>query len=181
MNNDYLDLVSAVRLSSYELFCEAVKKINNINAQTQSGQSNILHFIIYNFKKEKLRVQDFKKLIELGVDINLKNKEGHTPLHYLVMSSFNLELAQILLNHNAIIDSEDRDGNTPLWRAVMNYRGEDELLQIILLIISKGADIDKKNNYSISARDIIVRRDESILEGGAKKEWALSNHLKEYL
>jgi len=181
MGNAYMDLVAALRLPSHALFCEAVKTIGGVNVRTDVGGGNILHFLISALKKEGLRVEDFETLLDLGADPNAANKEGHTPLHYAVMHPFSLELTRVLLAHHAIVDSQDLVGNTPLWRAVMGYRGENERLEIILLLLSQGTDIHQKNNVGISARDVIVRREESIFEGGARAEWGLMGTLSAYL
>jgi uncharacterized protein len=180
-NDEFQDLVRAVRLPSHELACKAFEKIPDIDARLQVDQSNILYFIIEYYKGEHLRVADFKKLIELGADINARNKVGHTPLHYCVMHPLNFDMAQILVDYKAQIDEQDNDGNTPLWTAVMRYRGQQELLQIILLLLKNGADIEKSNHHGVSPKDIVTRRQESILDGGAKKEWDLSEYLSEYL
>ena len=181
INNDYQNLLSAVRSSSHEEAMEAFEKIRDINARNPGGESNILHYMISNFKRETLRTKDFEKLIQLGVEVNAKNKEGHTPLHYTVMHPVNYEMAKILLNSGAIIDEQDATGNTALWIAVSSYRGEKEMLDLIFLLLRNGADIDKKNIHGNSARDIIVRRQKSILDGGANKDWDLGDHLHEYL
>ncbi|MNL80702.1 hypothetical protein D3C87_2076200 [compost metagenome] len=70
-------------------------------------------------------------------------------------------------------------GNTVLWRAVKNYRGEKALLDIILLLLKKGADIDKKNNYDRSSRDMIEDRKANVTSGKAESD--LSEALKAYL
>lgn len=42
---------------------------------------------------------------------------------------------------------KDNNGNSILWRAVYEFKGDGEM---ILMLISKGADIYDENNYGIS-------------------------------
>lgn len=178
MYTEFQKLQSAVRLPSAEQALAAFKDIADLNARYEDKYDNILHYMISAFEKEHLRIADFKALIESGVDVNARDKEGQSPLHYTTLYP-NFALAKILISHDADIHAEDKMGNTVLWRAVKNYRGEKELLDIILLLLEKGADINKKNNYDRSSRDMIEDRKANITSGSAESD--LSEALKAYL
>lgn len=180
VNNDIQDLLKAIRLSTSEHTGDALSNISNINATTSNG-TGILHFFIEIYKPEHLRLEDFKKLIKIGADVNAQNSEGHTPLHYTVLSPYSIDLARILIQNNAIVDIGDAYGNTQLMNAISDFRGEEELLQIIFLLLENGANINRANNSGISPKDVILRRQKNVLTGRTKKEWDLSEHLSAYL
>lgn len=167
-------------LSSYPQILNAFSQIKNIHEKSSGGELNILHYIIREYKKLPYPYESFKKLMELGVDIDAKDKEEQTPLHYAAIFK-NFEIGKLLIDAGAEIDAEDINGNTPLWRSVMYFRGEDTLLKLIKAFLNNGADINKKNKHDSSPKDVIIDTKESISIGGAKKEWDLSEHLTEYL
>ena len=92
-----------------------------------------------------------KKLISNGYDVNEKDSNLFTPLHYAAQNfSSNilcLEIAKFLLNSGIKIESKDSYGNTALFRAVANFRGDPAMIKLLL---EKGADKFNKNNYGVS-------------------------------
>lgn len=81
-------------------------------------------------------------LISMGVDLNVKDKEGKTAL-MLASWAGNKEIAAILLDGGADVNLADKDGNTSLMIALCEIGGRD----VAQLLISKGADINTKNNF----------------------------------
>ncbi|MGY5353534.1 ankyrin repeat domain-containing protein [Wenyingzhuangia sp. IMCC45467] len=140
-----------------KLLKEKNKGIDFTITDSYDGE-NILEYLIKNEidpKIEKSKLFEF--LINCGVDINHKtNKRAdqYSALHYSVLR-MDIKSIEILIKLNAEIEIQDKYGNTPLIRAVMNYRGEDKLKRIIELLIDKGASIEKKNFHDISAKDHI--------------------------
>jgi len=137
---------------------------------------NILEYYIKNldsFKYNKFEIIEF--LIDCGIEINHKgNKrtDENSALHLSVYIK-DLDLIKILLKYNAEIEIQDKYGNTPLLRAVMNYRGETELKEIIIFLINKGASLEKKNFHDISSKEHIINIGGGIDAGFNKKEWDL--------
>ncbi|MBO0470465.1 ankyrin repeat domain-containing protein [Enterococcus sp. DIV0242_7C1] len=84
--------------------------------------------------------------------MNAKDNAGFTALHFAVMSN-QYEIADYLITKGAKIDSQDNFGNTPLWRAAMEY--EDENNKLIQLLLMNGADPRIENNYGISAESLL--------------------------
>ncbi|RZJ68363.1 MAG: ankyrin repeat domain-containing protein [Flavobacterium sp.] len=127
----------------------------------------------YDNKYEPKDLIDF--LLKCGIEINHKrNKRGNelSALHKAVAMK-NYKIVEHLLKRKAQIDIQEVNGNTPLWTAVMNYRGEEEQLKIINLLLKNDASLDIKNLHNKSARDMI-----NIIGGGIdaahnKKEWDL--------
>lgn len=131
----------------------------------------------YNNKYQPEELIDF--LINCGLDINhKKNKRGSeiSALHNAV-SKNNYKIISYLIEKGAQIDIQEGRGNTPLWIAVMNYRGNEEELKIINLLILKGASLNIKNFYENSVEDAINTIGGGIDAGHNKKEWDLRHLL----
>jgi ankyrin repeat protein len=113
-------------------------------------------------------------LINNNADVNSKDIDGFTPLHYACKQS-NIELTQLLINNNADVNSKDIHGSTPLQYACkqnnieltqllinnnadvnlkdidgstpLHYACQKNNLKSIELLINNNADINSKNNY----------------------------------
>jgi cytohesin len=79
-----------------------------------------------------------EKLLEQGVDVNAKNKDGDTSL-VLVTAIGDLDLVELLLEAGANVNATGANGITPLMVSV--EAGDDELAEILL---SRGADVNAK-------------------------------------
>ena len=130
------------------LLLERVKGIS-FNSIDREG-NNLLHY--YSKSAAKL---DFNRneivdlLIQNGININQPQKGGKklTPLHRAVLHN-DCELCKVLIEKGAVIDSLDANGGTPLFTAVMDYRGGDG--SIISFLIKKGADTQYQNHFGNS-------------------------------
>ena len=92
-----------------------------------------------------------EKLIKKGADINKNNEKGNTPFMITVKNGY-VESTELLLKHNADINKlETSTGNTTLHLAAKGNH-----INVALLLITKGADIYKKNNDGKTPIDIIT-------------------------
>ena len=66
-------------------------------------------------------------LLHYGADINAKDENGLTPLHYAVRRN-DQEVVKVLLNEGANVNVKDNDGLTPLHFAKEISAGTEELL-----------------------------------------------------
>ena len=79
-------------------------------------------------------------LIAHGVDVNTKDDDGHTPLH--AASCFGQsDVVEVLLSHGADVKATDYMGMTPLFGAAL--MGQTNVAE---LMIAKGADVNAKDN-----------------------------------
>jgi len=72
--------------------------------------------LIEAVRRGKVTIINF--LIEQGIDLNLRNYDGATALHYAVSSSYSknliLEITQILVENGIDINIKNKWGNTAL-------------------------------------------------------------------
>ena len=88
-----------------------------------------------------------RKLVSLGADVNLQDKQGWTPLHFAAQA-LSKEVTTYLLAHGASVDLVDCYGNTPLFKATFASRGDGSVIRALR---TAGADPRKKNKSGVSA------------------------------
>jgi ankyrin repeat protein len=76
-------------------------------------------------------------LLTKGADINARNDDGWTPLHWAARNGCDQE-TEFLLGRNAAVDARDKDGNTPLHLA--------RSPAVRAVLVAHGADVSAKNN-----------------------------------
>ncbi|MFD8425514.1 ankyrin repeat domain-containing protein [Streptomyces sp. NPDC059466] len=76
------------------------------------------------------------------------DRQGWTPLHFAADEQDAAAVGS-LLAAGAEVDAPDEQGNTPLWQAVFTYRGDGEVLS---LLVGAGADPDRDNLHGVSPR-----------------------------
>ncbi len=84
--------------------------------------------------------QAVKQAILLGLDVNVKDGDGQTPLHHLMFGK-NVEPVKALLENGAGLELKNEFGQTPLHYAVS---GADNA-EIIRFLISSGANIETRD------------------------------------
>ena len=80
-----------------------------------------------------------KIIINNGADLDIKDRNGNTALHYCVYYK-NYKLMELLIKEGADLNIQDNNGNTPLQLSVM--RGYTNFSN---LLINNGADKNIKN------------------------------------
>lgn len=82
-------------------------------------------------------------LITYKSNINIRDGEGETPLHWAIMSLTPKDSVKLLLANGADVNARDAEGKTPLHLAV-DYWWRDPLIAELLLV--KGADVNVKDS-----------------------------------
>ncbi|XP_031331829.1 uncharacterized protein LOC116162352 [Photinus pyralis] len=86
-----------------------------------------------------------RKLIEEGVDINMRDEKGNSPL-LVALNSRYLTIADFLLSKGADVSACNNDGYTAL-----HYAAELGDIQIVREVLRRGCDIDAVNSNGDSA------------------------------
>ena len=86
--------------------------------------------------------------LDKGVDVNVKDRFGFTPLHFAATK----EIAELLINEGADVNAKDK-GWTPLYHAA--WRGHKEVAE---LLIAKGADVNMKDVEGVTPLHLAADR-----------------------
>jgi uncharacterized protein len=89
-------------------------------------------------------------LLDSGAAVNSADSAGWTALHFVAQSG-TAAIARKLILAGAVVEQEDKLGNTPLWRAVMSSSGREE---VVVERLRSGADLRKANKAGISPEAI---------------------------
>ena len=136
---DIFDIIKYGDSSEYFFLIESYE----INVRNVNGAS-MLHKAI---AAKKFDIAN--DLVNRGIDVNIMNNEGQSVGHYLSYYP-NLQLTEKILEKGLKINIQDRWGNTPLWYAIYNGKGNYELVE---LFIKYGADPEIKNKVGKSSVD----------------------------
>lgn len=87
-------------------------------------------------------------LIKAGANVNAKDCEGKTPLHYAARNPYK-EVAEALLSNGSDVNTKDNTGCTPLMMAA----AFNSNAAIAELLLEKGADLYAQDNQGWNALD----------------------------
>ena len=122
----------------------------NINSSFRSNK-NLLSYACYYFSISS-SYQAIEYLINLGIDINVQDKKGYTPLMYLIAKSNNItteliDCIKLLLNAKPNLDLKSNNSHNALSIACINaIKTKDS--SIIKLLIRAGADVNILSNFN---------------------------------
>ncbi len=109
---------------------------NSVPIKAQAGDTNVfITFTNFDFPKpliEAARYDETNQLALLltnGIDVNVKDSQGKTPLHWAVDSGFK-NIAAMLLANKADVMAKDIHGVTPLHEAAI--KGNTEIMKLLL-------------------------------------------------
>jgi uncharacterized protein len=138
------ELNLAVLVHDIERVKSLLEKNENIEVKDRTGRTPFLNAVIEN------NIPLVKILIEHGANIHIQDKTGYSALHF-TSQNYCIEMTRLLIEIGSIVDAVDIHGNTPLSNAVFHSRGRGEIIQILL---SAGADKNRKNNHGVSPLDL---------------------------
>ena len=84
-------------------------------------------------------VEEVKRLLTQGVDVNAQDEYGYNPLFYAVVNG-NTEMVKLLIEAGADVNTKNKFGTTPLFSVALLGRTE-----VAKLLIEAGADVNTKN------------------------------------
>jgi len=114
----------------------------------------------------KGNIEAVKQHLADGVDVNAKDEEGWTPLHWAAMATEGMlgnrgprdhkEIAELLIAKGADVNAKDESESTPLHSAALF--GHKEIAE---LLIAKGADVNAKTKSGMTPLDKAIENDET--------------------
>jgi len=117
----------------------------NLSHQTEHDSFRLLEFMA---AIDRRSIHEVQQIIETGIDVNLKDQNGDTPLLKAARNG-EREIVEILIKAKAKINATDADGRTAV--AIAAGKGYDDM---IMSLTSAGADLevkDKKDNTPLIA------------------------------
>ena len=104
----------------------------NLNAPVERGKPPLFFAIAYQ------RSKAVTFLLGHGADVNCKDNEGKTPLHWATGAS--LSLMELLVSRGANVNAADKSGETPLFMAILQSPS------CAIYLIEHGAEVNRTNN-----------------------------------
>lgn len=125
-----------------------------------------------HYAAEKNKGECIKLLVNYGADVNIKNKHGDTPLH-LASQFVRLKSVKALLKCGADPNISGQDDKIVLEYAIRSDDYSQEKIEIVNLLLSHGADINKsdKRGYTLlhyAVYDGILTLVKFLVENGSK-------------
>lgn len=118
----------------------------------------MIHYIPEKSDEKELALKLFERFLEDGVNVNEKDGEGRTALHYGAEYSFRhkeeFPFAEKLLSYKADINAKDNKGRTPLMLLIINGYSVERLFPAVEFFVSHGADVSLTNNWGELALDL---------------------------
>lgn len=129
------------------------------NSRAYNGNT-LLHWAVSNGRPEVADV-----LIEAGANLHQTYPTDNRTVLHLGVQHNDAALTAVLLKHGARVNERDRNGNTPLHRALLKnninqYYGMTNTSrqvspEIVQLLLQAGADVDIANQSGIAPRELI--------------------------
>jgi ankyrin repeat protein len=163
--NDKLDIVKLLIEKGADINIENTNLIKPLHSVNDEKILNLINTELINDEKYKVICNNIllyyinrnnpvvvKILIEKGINVNIKDKDGNTPLHIALKNKDTLnyvamkEIVGLLIQKGADINAIDKDGNTPLHVVIQTNRINPNIRkEIVDLLIKKDANINIQN------------------------------------
>jgi ankyrin repeat protein len=95
---------------------------------------------------------EVSRLISVGADVNAKDKNSNTPLHW-ASNNGHVQVVNKLVEYGADIEAKDSEGRTPLYDACRN-----DHVAVVNELLCPGVDIDANNDSNDSSSTILGKR-----------------------
>ena len=131
------ELWTALLKGEYDLANQMIDRGANINEAIETKfnfVTTLLHYAV-----EKSDVEFIRVLINLGANINARDGDNLTPLHWAVMmiDEDRPDIVEVLIDGGAVVDARGDEQTTPLHHAAFN-----NYIESAKMLIAKGASVD---------------------------------------
>lgn len=87
-----------------------------------------------------MKVEVARALLDRGAEINARDMEGKSALHYRTQEGTTKDTVELLLDRGAAVNARDKEGETPLANAAIKGRRE-----VAELLIKRGAEVNSRD------------------------------------
>ena len=143
--NGYTPFQQAIHAGKIEIV-NYLSQVADVHVKDEDhGGDTLLHNATFGCGHNGIEV--IKILISAGIDVNAKNRDGTTPLHYAAIStnihiaaSSQVKVVEYLVSVGADVNAKNYKGETPLHVAVSRGR-----IEVVKFLVSKGANVNAKD------------------------------------
>lgn len=119
-------------------------------------------------------VETIKVVLDFNPDVNVKNRNGNTPINCLFDNDGDATIMNMLLKAGADIDTQDNDGNTPLHKSV----SEHYYFYLIETLVENKANLELKNNKGLTPLVTAIKNHNDkaasfLIENGANFDYSM--------
>ncbi len=153
-----MSIVDPLSRAIFDGDCKSIDTLlagRDVNLKTEGGDEwNLLHIALLSVS-EAPRPEVVRHLIDLGVDVNARDRRRWTPLHFAARTK-NSMVVEMLIEAGADVNAKDDEGITPLHQGLLEYPANLEMTEMLL---AAGAKTDAARKYV----DAIASPDKSAL------------------
>lgn len=153
-----MSLVSPLYRAIYDGDCKRIDALlagRDVNQKTDTGDNwNLLHIALVSVTTAP-SPEAVRHLIELGVDVNARDRRRWTPLHFAARAKCPA-VVKLLIDAGADVNAKDDEGITPLHQGLLKYPVNLEMTEMLL---AAGAKPDMLRKYV----DVVVSPDKDAL------------------
>ncbi|MCA0971366.1 ankyrin repeat domain-containing protein [Halobacillus litoralis] len=157
-------LIQAIEMNNRDVAIFLIHETKATQSIDEDGWS-LLHHVASAGRDQEL----LQYLIYKGLDLNLQDKRGRTPLMHAVLSveldgdNFFSKISNTLVERGADSNIQDEAGDTTLMHACKfwNYieGGADAMLEFVKKLVDQGARVDIRNHRGQTTLDIAMEHD----------------------
>lgn len=136
LDGQYALLHTAINDDNEDLFDFLIRNKAEIDIVTIGSKETSLHLAA-----AQNRIKMAKLLIDNGAQVNCTTEGGATPLHEACLYGKS-EMVSLLLSSGSHIEAKTGVGQTPLCFACFQMEENEDVLKIMRLLLSKGANPD---------------------------------------
>ena len=130
--------------------------LNALLKKGVKGTDKAFIFAAYGTRRQPNDLSFYEYLDSKGLNPNVKNSEGQTPLHILAYRSDDTDIINFLLGKDLDVNQQDDNGNTPFINAASRNG-----LNIVGFLFKNLKDINQTNNKEQSALTMAVSNNDS--------------------
>lgn len=129
-----MSLVSPLYRAVFDGDCESIDALlegRDVNLKTEGEDDwNLLHMALLSVSRLP-SPRMVRHLIELGVDVNARDRRRWTPLHFAARTK-NPAVVKLLVEAGADVNATNDEGITPLHESLIEYPANLELTETLL-------------------------------------------------